>query len=127
MGGIRVGTTRWIDSICYYTMVGECYYQMGQHQQALAQYTSALQLYLSYSNWMMRLTLNAASVRPANPGEFKPIPWGRSTRNFVLGRFPETIPIAGGTVMMGNVQQFKPSGSSWRHPHDHDDLSGQRA
>ena len=38
-GGIRSGTNRWIDSICYYTMVGECYYQMGQHQQSLVQYS----------------------------------------------------------------------------------------
>ena len=28
-GGVRSSEGRWIDSICYHTMMGECHYQMG--------------------------------------------------------------------------------------------------
>src|SRR5262245_36198521 len=28
-GGIKTSTSRWIDSICYHAMSGECYYHMG--------------------------------------------------------------------------------------------------
>src|ERR1700676_1946419 len=28
--GIKTSQSRWIDSICYYTMVGECYYRLGK-------------------------------------------------------------------------------------------------
>ncbi|HEX5104627.1 MAG TPA: hypothetical protein VFV87_12490, partial [Pirellulaceae bacterium] len=36
-GGIASTEGRWIDSICYYTMMGECYYQMGKMGDALDQ------------------------------------------------------------------------------------------
>ncbi len=94
-GGIRAGTNRWIDSICYFTMVGECYYQLGQHQLALVQYTSALRLYEAFNNWLMQVQF-PQGIRGANPGQFKPVPWGRSARTFVLGNYPETFPILQG-------------------------------
>ncbi|HEY4310224.1 MAG TPA: CHAT domain-containing protein [Pirellulales bacterium] len=93
-GGIRAGTTRWIDSICYYTMVGECYYQMGQHQQALAQYNSALSIYSAFNNWMMQVQFPA--LRTANVGQFRPLPWGRSARAVVLGNYPDMYGIMQG-------------------------------
>ena len=31
--GVRTTQGRWIDSVCYATMMGECFYQMGQLQQ----------------------------------------------------------------------------------------------
>ena len=46
---------RWIDSICYLTMAGECYYHMGQFPEALTQYNNALTLYAAFYNWMMRV------------------------------------------------------------------------
>ena len=99
-GGIRSGTNRWIDSICYYTMVGECYYQMGQHQQALVQYTSALQLYYAFNNWMMRVQF-PVGIRPANPGQFRPVAWGVSSRAVTLGNYPDTFPIMQGQLFSG--------------------------
>lgn len=35
---------QWVDSICYYTMIGECHYQMGDLAGALNQYTAACNL-----------------------------------------------------------------------------------
>ena len=34
-GAIKTPGSRWIDSICYHTMIGECHYHMGQLDQAL--------------------------------------------------------------------------------------------
>jgi CHAT domain-containing protein len=94
-GGIKAGTNRWIDSICTNTMLGECYYQMGQHQQALVQYTNALQLFYAFNNWMVSVQFQPG-IQTANNNEFRPMPWGRSSRQFVLGHYPDTIPIIQG-------------------------------
>ena len=42
---IKTVQSRWIDSICYETMCGECYFQMGRLDEALQRYTNALELY----------------------------------------------------------------------------------
>lgn len=97
-GGIKAGTNRWIDSICSFTMLGESYYQLGQHQLALVQYTSALNLFHAFNNWMIQVRF-AQGIRPANAGEYRPLPWGRSARNVVLGHFPDTTPIMQGQIM----------------------------
>ena len=34
-GSLKISTERWIDAICYASMSGECFYQMGQYQEAL--------------------------------------------------------------------------------------------
>jgi tetratricopeptide (TPR) repeat protein len=82
--GIRAGQNRWIDSICYQTMTGECFYKLGQYNDALASYTAALNLYVAYADWMTRLgsppTIGVVANRPG-------VPWGRSTRNAKVGRF----------------------------------------
>ena len=33
---IKSSESRWIDSICYYTMIGECYYHLGQYNDGAA-------------------------------------------------------------------------------------------
>src|SRR5262249_32722957 len=40
--GIKIPGSSWIDSICYLTMAGECYYQLGQLKPALDSYDAAL-------------------------------------------------------------------------------------
>ena len=44
---IKTAQSRWIDSICYETMCGECYFQMGVFDAALPHFTAALQLYMT--------------------------------------------------------------------------------
>ena len=71
--GIRTAQSRWIDSICYETMIGECHYEMGQLDQALECYTNAVQLAAAFPDWMLRVTFPAiqpagASVQPGCPG-----------------------------------------------------------
>lgn len=96
--GIKFGANNnWIDSICYLTMQGECYYQMGQHRQALAAYTNALQLFTKYSDWLLRVQFTQP-IRPANPGQIVRVPWGVTTRNLVIGHYPTDTPIRLGQV-----------------------------
>ena len=57
--GVRAGNLRWVDSICYYTMIGESLYQMGDMPGALDNYNSALELYLAHHNWLLRIDFPA--------------------------------------------------------------------
>ena len=75
----RLADSRWIDSICYFTMAGECYYQLGQLPAALDSYNSALKLYVAYSDWMMRVQF-PPTILPATVGAVRATPWGQSKR-----------------------------------------------
>ena len=55
--------SRWLDSICYCTMMGECYYQMGELEQALEQYNAAVRLYLKFDKWMLSVAFRPPSGR----------------------------------------------------------------
>jgi tetratricopeptide (TPR) repeat protein len=93
--GVKTAQTRWIDSICYYTMVGECYYRMGKLADALDSYTAAIKLYLAFPNWMQQVQFPAVIQGKANNLSF---PWGRSSRGTKLGIFPEKITLAQGQL-----------------------------
>ncbi len=71
----KTGNARWIDSICYATMLGECWYEAGQNLKALACYEEALQLAIDYNGWMSRLNYDAAQM-PQPRSSVTPAPWG---------------------------------------------------
>src|SRR5690606_36013858 len=58
-GAIKTVSSSWIDSICYRAMLGECYYHMGQYPQAVEHYNAALQLYLAFPDWLLRVQFPA--------------------------------------------------------------------
>lgn len=95
----RMGQTRWIDSICGYTMAGESEYRMGHYAAALDDYKSALQLYVQNGNWMLSVQFKTAIPTPLTNN--RGAPWGHTTRGTRPARFPDTIPI---TIGM-NLQQ----------------------
>lgn len=101
-GAIKSVQSRWIDSICYETMCGECYFQMGHFEKALEHYTAALTLYKSFSDWMIRLQFSP-TIRAA--GARKPVPWGTSSRPSKLGFYPNTVLMGQGQVDMNDVVQ----------------------
>ncbi len=86
--GVRSSQGRWIDSICYYAMTGECYYQLGEYEPALENFDAALQLYLVHSDWMRRVKF-PAGIRPASNTVRGRITWGPSKRVSQLGSFPD--------------------------------------
>ncbi len=103
-GAIKTTQSSWIDSICYRAMLGECYYHLGNNSAALEQYNAALQLYSAYSDWMLRVQF-PATVAPDTSRARRQIPWGQSTRQFQLGRVPDTMPIAQGQINNNDVVQ----------------------
>ncbi|HEV3005274.1 MAG TPA: tetratricopeptide repeat protein, partial [Pirellulales bacterium] len=52
---------KWIDSICYQAMIGECYYQLGNHPLALTHYTAAIQLYLANPDWLANVQFHLSA------------------------------------------------------------------
>ena len=88
--GVRSTEGRWIDSICYHTMLGECFYQMGELDQALEQYNSALKLFVAHQGWMQRVRFPSQITRSSSI-RASSIPWGRSTRRATKGHIPDKL------------------------------------
>ncbi|MGQ9769524.1 MAG: hypothetical protein ACUVQG_03120 [Thermogutta sp.] len=87
---IRFGTRRFMDSVCYLAMMGECYYHMGQFDKAYDNYTAALELALSYPTWMQQVTLPPSGPTPLSSAINRSVPWGERTRKTVLSQLPST-------------------------------------
>lgn len=85
--GVKSTEGRWIDSICYHTMLGESYYHMGDNASALDQYSSALQLFLAHRDWMLRVEFPNNIDRELNLNTN--ITWGVSSRTAALGKFQD--------------------------------------
>ena len=96
-GSVQIGVNvRWIDAICYHAMLGETFYQMGMPEQALEQFNLACAMYLQYPNWMLQVQFNP--LRPDTNTIRRPIPWGASQRQFVLGKVTRQMQILRGEV-----------------------------
>ncbi|MBN2474341.1 MAG: CHAT domain-containing protein [Pirellulales bacterium] len=104
-GAIKTPQARWIDSICYEAMVGECYYRLGALDRALEHFTASVQLYVAWSNWMIRVQF-PPGIRPS--GSRTPIPWGVSTRQSRLGQYPNSMLVGLGRI--DNSQQVRQGG-----------------
>ena len=73
----------WLDSLCYWTLQGECHFQSARYDEALRSYTTALQIYLEQADWFRSISV---SVEPGMvPRE--PLPWGASIRPGNVGDF----------------------------------------
>ena len=101
-GGLKTAQSRWIDSICSYTMLGESYYHLGNYPQAIDQYNAALKLYLAYSDWMLLVQFPPV-IQPATAQASGITPWGRSTRGVTPGKFPSSMLIRQGRVDQTDV------------------------
>jgi tetratricopeptide (TPR) repeat protein len=88
--GVASTEGRWIDSICYHTMIAECLYEMGDLAQALEQYESALKLFLAHNNWMLRIDF-PPTIDPSGSAARSTINWASSRRSSKLGQFPEMM------------------------------------
>jgi tetratricopeptide (TPR) repeat protein len=89
-GGVRSTEGVWVDSICYATMIGECFYQMGEPAKALDQYNSALKLALAHKGWMLRVEFPDV-IQPSASAVRSSITWGVSQRNTQLARIPDRM------------------------------------
>ncbi len=103
-GGIKTVQSAWIDSICYHTMTGECYYHMGKLPQALDHYTRALNLLSAFHNWMLSVTF-PPFIQPGPVGSRKAVPWGQSRRGTEIGSFPSAFQMQQGKLNNNDVVQ----------------------
>ncbi|HWB08875.1 MAG TPA: CHAT domain-containing protein [Pirellulales bacterium] len=92
-----------IEDICYFTMRGECNYQLGAYAAALLDYQAALGVHLSQPNWLEGITIPRvlqAAVTPAAP-------WGQ--RGTAPGDFPATVTVGGLTTFLrqSSPNQFR--------------------
>lgn len=91
--GVRSTEGRWIDSICYATMLGECHFQMGNNALALENYNTALLLFVQHSNWMLRINPESLqAIGPVSNDLRANVTWGKSARNTLIGNFPDSLP-----------------------------------
>ena len=100
-GVLKIGTDeRFLDSVCYWTMVGECHFQLGNYAEALAYYEQAINLVLYYckgdwqdrlrsptGNWdsQLRIQKDNAAIAKAN------INWYTTTRGNSIARIPSSF------------------------------------
>ena len=100
-GAIKKPGMLWLDSICYYTMMGECYYHMGELEKALDCYTTAIQLYIQHNDWMILVDFQNPRL-----ARWKPCPWGTSSRGAKLGDYPTSMSIMQGEINVNKrIQQ----------------------
>jgi tetratricopeptide (TPR) repeat protein len=107
----RVKTTEavWLDSIPYHAMIGECMYQMGDLAGALEQYTAALQVYVRYPDWLLRLDFPPGlALSPkvvSNPPN-----WGTPTRVIRVAAMPDRVGSLEGKSDQENLQALQQGG-----------------
>ena len=103
--GLRAGQQRFLDSVCYMTMMGECHFQVGNFSQAIELYEQALALYLDYValDWQSRLQLPPAITEDRAAVQQARITWGLPQRNFVIPQLPDTFSYRFGEV--GGVER----------------------
>jgi len=115
-GALVVGLSRWIDSICYHTMVGETLYRMGRNEEAVGHFDKALEMYVAYSDWMIRVTFNPVIAQASIGRQQRPVTWGRSKSNLKLGVFAESYPFRVGSLRQ--LQQAVTRGGAVVQPTD---------
>ena len=105
----------WLDSLCYWTLQGECHFQMARYNDALRAFDSALQIYFEQADWLKSITVsNPPSMTPRTP-----LPWGTSVRpgnagNFSQCRFQMThehlkiVPVGGNQIGLMNQKMLTP-------------------
>ncbi len=101
-GGIHIGVTgRWIDAIAYHAMWGEVLYQQGRTAESLQHFNQACAQFLENPKWLLKVNFKQ-SPRPAPNLARRQIPWGRSGRQFTLGKLPSQMLINQGDLQSGN-------------------------
>ncbi|MDR0520219.1 MAG: hypothetical protein LBH00_00020 [Planctomycetaceae bacterium] len=79
-------TLLWLDSLCYWTIIGECHFQMGRFDDAFHAYTAALRIYFMHPDWLKRISVTAPpALLPRVP-----MKWGKSARPGHAGNFQTT-------------------------------------
>ena len=101
-----------LDSVCYWTMAGECYHRAGNYTDAIQQYESALNLYSGLQGWPNRTQgLEAGILEDTSAArEVAAVTWGKSTRGARYGKFDNSFLILMGKTDAQNELAFRNGG-----------------
>ena len=100
--GIKDVDGRWIDSICYYTMIGETYHRLGKPSEALENFVQALRLAQAYNTWMLRIQQFSPLTPSQQADHLRQVPWGNK-RKAIPARIPEKMAISVGRLNNNDV------------------------
>ncbi len=103
----KFGTRKFLDSVCYWTMIGECYYHMGNYAQAVEMYEQSLQLYLTYQqeSWQGRIQL-PPTIQASNTAVTRSqINWATPSRTGLIANVPDTYQVLFGRLDADRVLQ----------------------
>ncbi|TWT42739.1 CHAT domain-containing protein [Botrimarina hoheduenensis] len=106
-GGIKTTEARWIDSICYFTMLGETYFVQGAHAAALDQFDQAIDLFMANRAWLTTVQLNQPVREDLNLPRRMPA-WARPLRAARYCDVPATFLATIGRI--DNSQQAQQGG-----------------
>ena len=103
----KFGNTRFLDSLCYWTMLGECHYHMGNYGQAMNFYNEALALYLQFNDqsWQSRVQLPPTIQVATNLAPKARITWGTPKRTAKYSDLPNTMSYLFGNLNSGQALQ----------------------
>ncbi len=87
-GAVKIGSPDgqvlpWVDSLCYWVMIGECHYQMARYEEAMTAFNQAVQVYIANFDWLLKVGYTGNPI----PAARTPHPWGQSTRRGSVGNF----------------------------------------
>ncbi len=101
----RLGNERFLDSVCAWTMMGECHFHQGNYADALTNYNRALNLYLAFNRnrWQSRVQPPATLSVSAGAFGRSRINWGTPARNAKIPTIPETFLMQYGRVDAGRA------------------------
>ncbi len=102
-GAIKDVDGRWIDSICYYTMIGETYHRMGNPSLALDNFSQALRLARAYNTWMLDVQQFGQIGPSQHASHLRPVPWGQRKQRAVPALVPDKFLISVGRINNNNV------------------------
>jgi len=103
----RFGNERFLDSTCYWTMVGECHFHQGNYRDALANYDQALNLYLAFNRNSWQNRINPPRTLSVRSGAFTQsrVNWGTPRRTVKIPSIPSTFGVQFGRTDAGRAFQ----------------------
>ena len=101
----RVGDQHFVDSVCILTMMGECYYQVGDYASAMQHYNEAVELYFVHHDqrWQQNIRVPTTIPRSTTAVQRAGVTWGTSARRGQVADVPDTLSVLRGRVDATNV------------------------
>jgi len=90
-GAYRDADGAFLDSICFWTMMGECYFQAGAYPEAMEQYEAAIALFAANRRWTERTQFPGQIQANNNAWQRARINWGQPTRQTRIAAFPDSV------------------------------------